>query len=46
MEIEAVPFETHVVIDGGALRHQVFWSGTAFKEVINENRRYASPNNI
>ena len=27
--------ETHVVIDVGALLRQVFWSGTAFKEVIN-----------
>ena len=35
---KVTPLETHVVIDGGALVSQVFWSGT----IINENRRYAS----
>ena len=43
---KVIPFDTHVVIDGGALLCQVFWSGTAFKEVISENRRYASSNSI
>ena len=53
MEIEAannedqllskiIPLGIRVVIDGGALLHQVFWSGTAFKEVLNKYRRYAS----
>ena len=37
-----IPLETQVVIDGGALLHQVFWSRAEFKEVIYENRRYAS----
>ena len=39
---KVIPLETHVVIDGGALLHQVFWSRAAFKEAIYENRRYAS----
>ena len=43
---KVISFETHAVIDGGALLRQVFWSGRAFKKVINENCRYASPNNI
>ena len=38
---KVVPLETHVVIDGGALLRQVFWPGTAFKEIINENCRYS-----
>ena len=38
--------ETHVVIDGGALLRQLFWSGTAYKEVTNKNCRYASANSI
>ena len=36
------PLETHVVIDGAASLRPVFWSRTAFKEVINEYRRYSS----
>ena len=31
-----------MVNDGEALLRQVYWSGTAFKERINENRRYPS----
>ena len=27
--------KTHVVTDCGAVLHQVFWSGTTFKKVIN-----------
>ena len=53
MEIEAannedqllnkiIPLGIRVVTDGGALLHQVFWSGTAFKEVLNKYHRYAS----
>ena len=34
--------ENHVIIDGGALLHQVFWSGSTFEEVTNEYRRYVS----
>ena len=41
-----IPLETHVVIDGGVLRRQIFWSGTAFKEVINKNRKFESSNSI
>ena len=43
---KVIPFDTHVVIGGGALLCQVFWFGTAFKEVISDNRRYASSNSI
>ena len=43
---KVIPFDTHAVIDGGALLRQLFWSGAAFKEVINENRRYALSNSI
>ena len=37
-----IPLEGHVVIDGGALLHQVFWSGSTFKEVINKYHRHVS----
>ena len=39
---KVILLEAHVVIDGRALLHPVFWSGSTFKEVINEYRRYAS----
>ena len=39
---KVILLEDHVIIDGGALLHQVFWPGSTFQEVINEYRRYVS----
>ena len=41
--IKVISLKTHVVTDCGAVLHQVFWSGTTFKKVINKYRRYLSP---
>ena len=39
---KVILLEAHVIIDGEALLHQIFWSGSRFKEVINEYHRYVS----
>ena len=41
--IKVIPSGIHVVIDSAILLRLVFWSGTTFKEIIKEYRRYLSP---